>query len=188
MMPNATRNSIASVVTKPDCSTWGSFRARSAGSIFYIMHHIIVKTNLFLISGVANHFRGTYQLKKLGGLYRAYPGLAVLFLIPALSLAGVPPLSGFFAKLALLQAGLATEQYAIVAAALGVSLLTLISMTKIWSEAFWKPAAAPAIDPPAAGTGTPHAESPSRRQAGQWPVRQRVSKKPPTRSWSWKSK
>lgn len=126
-----------------------------AGSIFYIMHHIIVKTNLFLISGVANHFRGTYQLKELGGLYRAYPGLAVLFLISALSLAGVPPLSGFFAKLGLLQAGLATGQYAIIAVALGVSLLTLISMTKIWAEAFWKPAAAPAVDPPAAGTGTP---------------------------------
>ena len=110
-----------------------------AGSIFYIMHHIIVKTNLFLVSGVAHRLCGSFELKKLGGLYRTNPGLAVLFLIPALSLAGMPPLSGFFAKLSLVQAGLGTGQYAIVVAALVVGLLTLFSMTKIWAEAFWKP-------------------------------------------------
>ncbi|OFW17993.1 MAG: NADH/ubiquinone/plastoquinone [Acidobacteria bacterium RIFCSPLOWO2_02_FULL_59_13] len=110
-----------------------------AASVFYIVHHIIVKTNLFLVSGIANSLRGTYQLKQLGGLYRDHPGLAFLFLVPAFSLAGVPPLSGFFAKLALIQAGLEVGQYFIVATALGVSLLTLFSMIKIWTEAFWKP-------------------------------------------------
>ncbi len=60
-------------------------------------------------------------------------------MIPAMSLAGIPPLSGFFAKLALVKAGLEMQQYAIVITALGVSLLTLFSMTKIWAEAFWKP-------------------------------------------------
>ncbi len=109
-----------------------------AGTVFYIVHHIIVKTNLFLVSGVTHRLRGTYELKKLGGLYFLYPGLAVLFLIPALSLAGMPPLSGFFAKFSLVRAGLASEQYWVVAAALAVSLLTLFSMIKIWNEAFWK--------------------------------------------------
>ncbi|MGH9804593.1 MAG: Na+/H+ antiporter subunit D [Candidatus Acidiferrales bacterium] len=111
-----------------------------AGSVFYIIHHIIVKTNLFLVSGVARRLGGASDLSRLGGLYVTQPALAILFLIPALSLAGVPPLSGFFAKLALVKAGLAIEQYAIVATALLVSLLTLYSMTKIWAEAFWKPA------------------------------------------------
>jgi multicomponent Na+:H+ antiporter subunit D len=110
-----------------------------AGSVFYIAHHMIVKTNLFLVSGVAHRLCGTYDLKQLGGLYQGFPTLAALFLIPALSLAGLPPLSGFFAKLALIQAGLEIEQYAIVATALAVSLLTLFSMTKVWAEAFWKP-------------------------------------------------
>jgi len=110
-----------------------------AGSVFYIIHHIIVKTNLFLISGVAYHLNRTYELKNLGGLYRNNPGLAVLFMIPAMSLAGIPPLSGFFAKLTLVKAGLEMQQYAIVITALGVSLLTLFSMIKIWAEAFWKP-------------------------------------------------
>ncbi len=110
-----------------------------AGAVFYITHHIIVKANLFLISGIVKHLHRTEELKYLGGLYRTQPLLAVLFLIPALSLAGIPPLSGFFAKLVLIQAGLDAGQYLIVAVAIFVSLLTLFSMTKIWNEAFWKP-------------------------------------------------
>ncbi len=122
-----------------------------AGSVFYITHHIVVKTNLFLVSGVVHQLRGTYMLKKLGGMYRVYPMLGVLFLIPAFSLAGVPPLSGFWAKYALIRAALEIDSYWIVAAALLVSLLTLFSMTKIWAEVFWKaapPAAADAPSPP----------------------------------------
>jgi multicomponent Na+:H+ antiporter subunit D len=119
-----------------------------AATVFYIVHHIIVKTNLFLIAGMAARIEGSYELKKIGGLYRSRPWLALLFLVPALSLAGVPPLSGFFAKLGLVRAGLLTEHYAIVAVALFVGLLTMYSMTKIWAEAFWKEspggAAAPA--------------------------------------------
>lgn len=110
-----------------------------AGSIFYIVHHIAAMTNLFLLSSVVRRLCGTYELRRQGGLYRSYPLLAGLFLIPALSLGGVPPLSGFFAKLALVQAGLGTGQYAIVAVALVVSLLSLFAVTRIWAEAFWKP-------------------------------------------------
>jgi len=111
-----------------------------AGSVFYIAHHIIVKTNLFLVSGVARRLGGTFDLKGLGGLHALRPSLGVLFLIPALSLAGLPPLSGFFAKLALIQAALGMEEYLVAGVALAVSLLTLLSMMKIWNEAFWKPA------------------------------------------------
>jgi multicomponent Na+:H+ antiporter subunit D len=110
-----------------------------AGSVFYIAHHIIVKTNLFLVSGVVKRLHGTLELKKLGGLYQSMPLLALLFLVPALSLAGIPPLSGFFAKLSLVLAGLEKGEYFIVAVSLAVSLLTIFSMMKLWNEAFWKP-------------------------------------------------
>jgi multicomponent Na+:H+ antiporter subunit D len=110
-----------------------------AGAVYFMAHVILAKSTLFLVSGVVQRLEGTYELKRLGGLYSVYPVLAILFMIPALSLAGIPPLSGFFAKLALVQAGLAAKQYAIVATALGVSILTLFSMIKIWTEAFWKP-------------------------------------------------
>ncbi len=111
-----------------------------AGSIFYIFHHIIVKTNLFLVSGAVNKIGGTYKLKKLGSIHKLYPMLGLLFLIPALSLAGIPPLSGFWAKFTLIKAGIDLKQYFIVIIALTVGLLTLFSMTKIWNEVFWKKA------------------------------------------------
>jgi multicomponent Na+:H+ antiporter subunit D len=132
-----------------------------AGSVFYIMHHIIVKANLFLVSGAVNRLRGTYELKPLGGIYRESPLLSILFLIPALSLAGIPPLSGFFSKLLLVRAGLEAEHYAIVATALAVSILTLFSMMKIWNEAFWK--APPAAEEDVRGEadrGTPRGPVP----------------------------
>ena len=113
------------------------------GSVFYIFHHIIVKTNLFLVSGVVYRLRGTYELKDAGGCLSASPLLGALFLAPALSLAGAPPLSGFWAKLMLLQAGVEIENYFIVGVALAVGFLTLYSMTKIWNEVFWKKASEP---------------------------------------------
>jgi multicomponent Na+:H+ antiporter subunit D len=108
-----------------------------AGAILYIVHHIIVKTSLFLVGGMVEHTEGTGLLDRLGGMTRRAPLLAVLFLIPALSLAGVPPFSGFVAKLSLAQAGFAVDRYAVVAVSLLVGLLTLFSMTKIWAGAFW---------------------------------------------------
>ena len=108
------------------------------GAVFYIMHHIIAKTNLFLISGVVYKLKGTYELKKLGGLYRDYPLLSLLFLTSAFALAGIPPLSGFWAKFVLIKAGLVISNYWIAGIALFVGLLTLYSMTKIWNEGFWK--------------------------------------------------
>jgi multicomponent Na+:H+ antiporter subunit D len=109
-----------------------------ASAIFYVVHHIVTKTNLFLVGGLIARAGGGEELSRLGGLAGRRVGLALLFAIPALSLAGVPPLSGFFAKLFLLRAGLQAEAFAAVATALGVGLLTLFSMTKIWTEAFWK--------------------------------------------------
>ena len=109
------------------------------GAVFYLIHHIIVKANLFLVSGVAKRLTGSFDLAAIGGLYRSSPVLAVLFLVPAFSLAGFPPLSGFWAKFLLVKASLDVGAYIIAATALAVGLLTVFSMTKIWAEAFWKP-------------------------------------------------
>jgi multicomponent Na+:H+ antiporter subunit D len=112
--------------------------AALTASVFYIIHHIVVKTNLFLMAGAVTHLKGTSELKKIGGLYRFHPWLAVVFLIPAMSLGGVPPLSGFFAKYVLVQEGVHLLAWGSVAVALLVGVLTLYSMTKIWAEGFWK--------------------------------------------------
>ena len=108
------------------------------GAIFYIFHHSVVKTNLFFVAGIVQHMRGTNELKYLGGLYKDNPSLALGFMIPAMSLAGIPILWGFWAKLVLIKAGVDAGNWWIVFTALVVSVLTLFSMTKIWTEAFWK--------------------------------------------------
>jgi len=109
-----------------------------ASGIFYLVHHIIVKTNLFLISGVVLRIKGTDDLAKVGGLSKSAPWLAALFFIPAFSLGGIPPLSGFWAKFGVVKASLEGGHWWVVAFALLVGVLTLFSMTKIWAEAFWK--------------------------------------------------
>ena len=124
-----------------------------SGAIYFTLHVAIAKMALFLVVGYVARKKGHTALMPLGGLLRESPLLAVLFLFAALSLAGLPPFSGFFAKFTLVRAGLESADYTIVAVALAVSILTLFSMTKIWGEAFWKvtPGKVQAVDmlPPA---------------------------------------
>ena len=115
-------------------------RLALASAVLYMLHHSVVKSNLFLVSGIAHRLGGGYSLATLAGLARSAPWLAGLFLVTALSLAGIPPLSGFWAKLGVVMAGLDAGAWLAVAAALATGLCTLISMIKIWNEAFWKPA------------------------------------------------
>lgn len=107
------------------------------GAVFYLVHHIIVKANLFFVAGVAKRIAGSTDLARIGGLYAHAPVLAFLFLIPAFSLAGFPPLSGFWAKYVVVKAALDLEMWFVAGVSLAVGLLTIFSMTKIWGSAFW---------------------------------------------------
>ncbi|MER5771134.1 Na+/H+ antiporter subunit D [Streptomyces sp. NPDC001985] len=118
-------------------------RAGLGGAIVYVVHHITVQTALFLVAGLIERRGGTTELTRIGGLARAAPLLAALFLLPALNLAGIPPMSGFIGKLELLRAGVAEAggwAYTLVAAASLTSLLTLYVMAKVWNLAFWRAA------------------------------------------------
>lgn len=81
---------------------------------------------------------GHFRTKGTGRLLQREPLLSVVFLVPALSLAGIPPLSGFWAKFAVVKASLEAEQYVMVVAALAVGLFTLYYMLNVWAEVFWK--------------------------------------------------
>ena len=117
-----------------------------AGAVFYVIHHILVKANLFLIGGFIERRYGTSHLSQLGGVYKAMPWLALLFLVPAFSLAGFPPLSGFWGKFLVIKASLQAEHYWLAGVALLVGLLTVFSMTKIWNHVFWKKPPAELMD------------------------------------------
>jgi multicomponent Na+:H+ antiporter subunit D len=108
-----------------------------AASIFYIVHHIIVKASLFLIGGVAARLNRTDDLDRMGHLWKHTPWLGVLFLFQALSLAGLPPLSGFWGKYLIVLEGLKQGEHVLVGASILASILTLFSMLKIWNAAFW---------------------------------------------------
>ncbi|MBM4268211.1 MAG: Na+/H+ antiporter subunit D [Deltaproteobacteria bacterium] len=112
-------------------------RAAVAATIFYVVHHIIVKSSLFLVAGVAETVTGKTKLKEMGGVLTTTPVAAALFFVAALSLAGMPPFSGFLAKLVVLRAALEGHQFAVVLVAVLTSFLTLLSMMKIWTYAFW---------------------------------------------------
>ncbi|MEM6742184.1 MAG: proton-conducting transporter membrane subunit [Pseudomonadota bacterium] len=110
-----------------------------AGAIVYLVHNIVVKANLILIAGVARRMTRSFDLGRSGGLYAATPLLSGLFFLAAMAMAGMPPFTGFWGKLALTQASLGEGNGIAAAAILGVGLFTLYSMTKIWGQGWLKP-------------------------------------------------
>jgi multicomponent Na+:H+ antiporter subunit D len=118
-----------------------SSRLGMSGAIYYVAHHIIVQTTLFLVVGLIERQAGASTLRRLGGLAAASPLLAFVFLLPALNLGGVPPFSGFIGKVALLEAGAqdgSVLAWLLVGASVLTSLLTLYVVTRIWTKAFWR--------------------------------------------------
>ncbi len=108
------------------------------GSILYVVHHIVVQAALFLAAGLVVGRTRTAALHRMKRRPRPGTLVVVLFAVPAMSLSGIPPFSGFVAKLALLRAGVAhggPEAYALAAAALLTSLLTLYAMIRVWTAA-----------------------------------------------------
>ncbi|TRW46983.1 Na+/H+ antiporter subunit D [Georgenia yuyongxinii] len=128
---------------------WGVATGTVAGlsaAIFYVAHHITVQTSLFLVAGLIERRGGTTSLVRLGSLARLAPLLAVLFFVPAMNLAGIPPMTGFLGKVGLVEA--AAQQgtamsWALIAGGLLTSLLTLYAITKTWNMAFWQEAPEP---------------------------------------------
>ncbi|MDK1476591.1 monovalent cation/H+ antiporter subunit D family protein [Streptomyces sp. 549] len=113
-------------------------------AVFYLVQYILVKAALLLCAGVVETTYGSGRLKDVGGLSSREPLLTAVFVVAALSLAGLPPLSGFVAKFTLIRAAALDGAYLAVGVATVVSLLTLLSMTKIWSMVFAGPTVLPA--------------------------------------------
>lgn len=109
-------------------------------AILYIIHHIVVKASLFLVGDTVGVLNRTDDLDHTGGLWKATPLLGVVFLFQALSLAGIPPLSGFWGKYMIVVEGIRLGHGVLVALALIAGVLTLFSMLKIWMAAFWREA------------------------------------------------
>jgi multicomponent Na+:H+ antiporter subunit D len=130
----------------------GLFTSASlAATILFLAHNIVVKSALFLVGGVITRVNGSDELARTGGLWRTAPWLGLAFFLLAASLAGMPPLSGFWGKLAIVQAGFDSGRWVLGAMAAFAGLLTLMSMLKIMLACFWRGEAAtpPRWDAPA---------------------------------------
>lgn len=107
------------------------------GAIFYLLHDMVVKALLFLLIGTIILLTGTAQIGKMSGIIQNYPILGWSFFIAMLSLAGIPPLSGFVGKVLLSQGAIDSGSYILLAIALGSSLFVLYSLLKIFKNCFW---------------------------------------------------
>ena len=123
-----------------------------AGALYYMVQHMVVKSSLFLCCGVMEHHAGSDDLDRLGGLLKRDRFLGIAFFVAAMSLVGLPPLSGFFGKLVLVREGW-TDHWWLSVVALLTGALTLVSMLKIWTRGFWLAPVAAAEPAPAAGSG-----------------------------------
>jgi multicomponent Na+:H+ antiporter subunit D len=108
-----------------------------AAAIFYVIHHIIVKSTLFMVGGAVVVLNRSDDLSRTGRLWGVAPVLGVVFLLQAFSLAGIPPLSGFWGKYMIVVEGLRQREWVLVGCALLAGVLTMFSMLKIWNGPFW---------------------------------------------------
>ncbi|NKE34752.1 DUF4040 domain-containing protein [Natronococcus sp. JC468] len=72
--------------------------------VFHLLNHALFKAALFLVAGIVAHEAGTRQLAELGGLRRDLPVTALIAAVVGLSMAGIPPFSGFYSKELLFEA------------------------------------------------------------------------------------
>ncbi|MFQ3308469.1 MAG: multicomponent Na+:H+ antiporter subunit A [Candidatus Nanohaloarchaea archaeon] len=72
--------------------------------VFHILNHAVFKAALFMVAGVILHETGTQKIADFTGLRHNWPVLAGIGTIAGLSMAGVPPLNGFYSKELLFEA------------------------------------------------------------------------------------
>ncbi|MBI2469035.1 MAG: NADH-quinone oxidoreductase subunit L [Candidatus Rokubacteria bacterium] len=127
----------------------GTFGGQLAG-FFHLLTHGFFKALLFLAAGAVIHAVATNDMREMGGLGRAMPKTAIVFVVGALALAGVPPLSGFFSKEAVLAAVWEAELRGPFAMLAVTVALTAFYMGRAAVLTFWGPrrAGGHAHDPP----------------------------------------
>ncbi|MGG3890447.1 Na+/H+ antiporter subunit D [Metabacillus fastidiosus] len=107
------------------------------GALYYLMHDMIIKALIFLLGGTIIYLTGTSKVKEISGLIRLHPQLGWMFFIAALSLAGIPPLSGFLGKIFITEGTFGAGYFWLGGIGLITSLMVLYSIMKIFMNVFW---------------------------------------------------
>jgi len=115
-------------------------RLSLAATIFYTVHSVVAMAGLYMLAGLVERRTGMTSLHQLSGMYTGAPVLAVLFFVLGFAAAGLPPLSGFWPKVLLIEASLNEQQYIAVAALIVNGLLSMMVVGRAWALMFWRPA------------------------------------------------
>lgn len=107
------------------------------GSIYYLIHDMVAKALLFLLVGTMITLSGTSKMAGMSGLMKNYPLLGWSFFIAMLSLAGIPPLSGFIGKVLISSAAIDSGSYVLLGLALLSSIFVLYSLLRVFKNCFW---------------------------------------------------
>jgi len=110
--------------------SWGA-------AIFHLMTHAFFKSLLFLAAGSVIHGTHTQDAREMGGLWKKMPWTTATWVIGALSLAGIPPLAGFWSKDEILLSALDNGHIVLLVAGLAVAALTAFYMGRITFIAFF---------------------------------------------------
>jgi NADH:ubiquinone oxidoreductase subunit 5 (subunit L)/multisubunit Na+/H+ antiporter MnhA subunit len=113
-----------------------SNEAALTGSIFYILAHGLGKAALFLCAGVIEHQTHVKDIRQLGGLWRTMPVTGLVFFVSALSVIGIPPFAGFFAKFLVVTGTLQSGHTWLAVAAIVTAFLTLIYLLRVFNQVF----------------------------------------------------
>jgi len=118
-----------------------------SGGLFYMLHSMLISTALFMAVGIAGRIGGSYDTASLAGIYRVAPVFSGLFLLGAFVMSGVPPFSGFWPKVVLVEAAIAAGKPWLAAAVLAGGFLTIVAFAKAYALAFWRDSEEP-LPPP----------------------------------------
>jgi multicomponent Na+:H+ antiporter subunit D len=114
--------------------------AALAGTIAYAVHSMVATTALFLTIGIAERLRTGAGLAGFGAIYRTQPFVAAMFFVFGFALAGLPPFSGFWPKVLLIQAALAETAYLATAVIVVTGFLTTLAIGRVWVLAYLREA------------------------------------------------
>src|SRR5690554_795199 len=117
-----------------------------AAVVFYLIHDVIVKSNMFMITGIIVKIRESVDMTRLGGLLKDYPKLSILIALVFFSLVGIPPLSGFWPKILLFKESFENGQFILLLTLIMASFVTLFVVMRMWMEVFWKESPKPLTD------------------------------------------
>lgn len=111
-----------------------------AAGLYYLVHSTLVGAAFYLLCGWISSQRGAHKDHlKVGPKLKQHQLVSIVYFIIALMMAGLPPFSGFFAKIFILQATAnSTYQMLIIGIVLLVSLLSIMAFTRVGFILFWR--------------------------------------------------